>query len=118
MILDVSGVSTGQPVYIPKPGGIDGKKLKKFLRVKGVNLPTAVANLIADSTIWCHAFYYSKDVVLMMFALKSETGLIKSLTGDANLGNLFKSKGFTVRLIKCPRASIKVLEKYVASLAA
>ncbi len=105
-------------VVIPKRSNIDGKELKAFFKARGPDLPTTIGNLIVDTAIWCYAFYYSKDVVLTIFTLRSETGLIATLTGDANLGNLFELKGAAMRLSKCPKASINVLEKYVTSLAA
>jgi hypothetical protein len=105
-------------VAIPKPNRVNGKNLKHFLKAKKVVLPPEVEKLIADTAIPCHAFYYSKDVTLIMFALTFDVGLIESLTGDAKLGKLFGVKGVAVRVIKCPKESFKVLKKYVAGLSA
>jgi hypothetical protein len=116
MIPDVSGVKTGQPIYITKPIGIVGKSLKDLLRSQGVSLPPEVERLIEETSINCGAFYYSKDVMLMMFELKFDKGLLGSLTNDPNLGNLFDVKSFQVRVIKCPKQSFDLLEKYVAGL--
>lgn len=143
MIPDVTGVKDGQPIYITKPIGINGKSLKAFLcdpqpakpavaatgdkpAVPAVEakparyvLPDKVKSLIADITISCEAFYYSKDVMLMMFELKFEKGLISSLTETEGLDDLFELKGVQVRVLKCPdKKSFNLLEDYVARLSA
>lgn len=118
MVPDITGVKTGQPVFITRPIGLVGKNLKDFFVAKGITLPQEVLNLIDDTTISCEAFYYSTDVILMMFAIKFDAGLIKSLTGDDALGKLFDVKGASLRLIKCPKASFSVLQKYAAGLSA
>lgn len=116
MIPDITGVSNGQPVFITRPIGLVGKNLKDFFLAKKIALPPEVLSLIEDTTISCEAFYYSTDVVLMIFAIKFDQGLIKSLTGDEALGKLFDVKGASVRVIKSPKASFSVLQKYAASL--
>ena len=118
MIPDVGGVANGEPVYITKPIRINGENLKKFMTNKGVTLPEGLAGLIEDTKISCEAFYYSTGPMLMMFALKFDKGLIASLTGDEDLGNLFDVKGASVRVIKCPKESYDVLQQYVAELEA
>ena len=145
MIPDVTGVKDGQPIYITRPIGINGKSLKAFLCDpqpakdavigKGTKekpefpaveakparyvLPDKVKSLIADITISCEAFYYSKDVMLMMFELKFEKGLISSLTETDGIDELFELKGVQVRVLKCPdKKSFKLLEDYVARLSA
>lgn len=117
MIPDVAGVKDGEPVYITKPIRISGEHLKKFLAKKGVDLPEAVSNLIEDTKISCEAFYYTKDgPMLLMFALKFEEGLIASLTGDKDLGDLFDVKGASVRLLRCEENAFDVLKQYAAML--
>ena len=127
MIPDITGVSTGSPVYLTKPVGIVGKNLKEFLEAKKVDLPKPAASLLTDTTISCQAFYYSKDIVLMMFTLTFKTGLISSLISpdakkeedkDTSFEKLFDIKGVAVRVIKCPEKSFNVLERYVAGLSA
>jgi hypothetical protein len=119
MIPDVTRISEGQPVYITKPIRIDGVHLKTFLEKKNIKLPTAVANLIEDTKISCEAFYWTKDgPLLLMFALKFDKGLIGTLTGDEDLGNLFDIQGAAVRVLRCPKGSYEVLQKYAAGLAA
>lgn len=118
MIPDVGGVTGGQPVFITRPIALEGANLKAFLAAKGVTLPKAATDLIADTTISCDAFYYSKDVMLMMFALKFDKGLIKSLTNDDSLAALFDVKGASLRIIKCKKESFSVLQKYAAGLSA
>ena len=118
MIPDVGGIGSGEPVYIIKPIRINGANLKTFMANKGVTLPDSISNLIEDTKISCEAFYYSTGPMLMMFALKFETGLIASLTGDEDLGALFDIKGASVRVLKCPKDSYDVLKQYVAELEA
>lgn len=118
MIPDITGVSSGQPVFITRPIALEGKNLKAFFVAKGITLPDPVKNLIEDTTISCDAFYYSKDVMLMMFALKFDKGLIKSLTNDDSLAALFDVKGASLRIIKCKKESFSVLQKYAAGLSA
>jgi hypothetical protein len=118
MIPDVAGVATGEPVFITKPIRIDGKNLKVFLNEKGVkDIPKGISDLIEDTKISCEAFYYTKDgPLLMMFALKFDTGLIASLTGDKALGALFDVKGAAVRVLKCPKDSFDILKQYASGL--
>ena len=117
MIPDVSGISKGQPVYITKPIRINGKNLKTFLANKKVDLPKPVSDLIEDTQISCEAFYWTQDgPLLMMFALKFDKGLIGTLTGDSDLGNLFDIQGAAVRVIRCPPSSFDVLKQYAAGL--
>jgi hypothetical protein len=119
MIPDVTRISEGQPVYITKPIRIDGANLKTFLTKKGVNLDAKVVKLIEDTKISCEAFYWTKDgPLLMMFALKFDKGLIETLTGDADLGNLFDIQGAAVRVFRCPKSSFDVLKQYAAGLTA
>jgi len=119
MIPDVGGISKGSPVYITKPIRIDGKNLKAFFVAKGVTLPDALTGLIEDTKISCEAFYYTNNgPLLMMFALKFDQGLIKSLTGDDALGQLFDVQGASVRILKCPATSFPVIQQYVAELSA
>lgn len=117
MIPDVSKINDGEPVYITKPIKIDGKNLKAFLTTKKVTLPEKVTKLIEDTKISCEAFYYTNNgPLLMMFALKFETGLIETLTNDKDLGKLFDVLGASVRVFRCSKSSFPVLEKYCAEL--
>lgn len=120
MIPDVTGVAAGtSPVYITKPIRIDGKNLKAYFVDKGLTLPDALASLIDDTKISCEAFYFTKTgPMLMMFALKFDQGLIKTLTGDEALGKLFDVQGASVRILRCPANAFSVLQQYVAELSA
>ncbi len=118
MIPDVTGISKGQPVFITRPIVLQGKNLKDFFTAKGITLDKKVTDLIADTEISCQAFYYSTSIMLMVFQIKFDQGLIASLTGDASLGALFDVKGASLRLLKCPEASLNVLQKYAAGLSA
>lgn len=113
--LMIPDATAKEPIYITKPIGIVGAALKKFLTTKGVTLPDAVGNLIEDTTISCDAFYYSKDVTLMMFALKFDKGAISSLVGT-DIGDLFDITGASVRILKCDESNFKGLQKYAAGL--
>jgi hypothetical protein len=118
MIPDITGVSTGQPVYITRPIVLEGAKLKAFFTAKKIMIPETLGKLIEDTSISCDAFYYSKDVMLFMFAIKFDKGVLTTLTGDASLGELFEIKGASLRVINCPKASFDILQKYVAALTA
>ena len=117
MIPDVTQIDKGAPVYITKPIRIKGENLWAFLKEKGVTLIPAIENLIEKTEISCEAFSYTKEgPLLMMFALKTDEGLIKTLTGDEHLGKLFDIHGASVRVLLCPEKSFPVLMKYVAEL--
>ncbi|MGE0683353.1 MAG: hypothetical protein AB7P69_20940 [Candidatus Binatia bacterium] len=119
MIPDASKVKDGKPVYITKPIRIKGDKLKPFLEKKlgKGKIPDNVMSLIADTSISCEAFYYTKDgPLLIMFALQFNDGLITTLTGDPELGELFDIQGASVRLFRCPEKSYSVLQNYAAEL--
>lgn len=54
--------------------------------------------------------------LLMMFEVTSDGGLIKSLTDDDALSDLFDIGGISLRVLRCPASSKDVLVKYVESL--
>jgi hypothetical protein len=122
MIPDVGEVKNGAPVYITNPVRINGENLSDFLKEKGIDLGEKVNKFIGKTKISCEAFYYSKDgPLLMVFALtfKDENdkgGLISNLTGESSLGKLFDIQGASVRVLRCPKTSFAVLEKYAAEL--
>jgi hypothetical protein len=139
MMTDVTQIAKGYPIYITKPIRIRGANLETFLTKKGVSLPDAVKGLIANTSISCEAFYYAgsaappadpnapqttpavattTSLLLMVFALQFNDGLIKALTGDEALGSLFDIQGASVRLFKCPEGSYKILQNYVNELTA
>ena len=115
--LMIPDAGAGEPVYITKPIMIEGTKLKAFLQAKGITLPAKLANVIADAKIGCGAFYYSKEIMLLLFVITFDKGLLTSLT-DASLSDLFDVKGASLRIFKCPKASFGVLQRYVAGLSA
>ena len=129
-VADVTGVPKGEPIYITKPIRLEGKKLRNFLVKKKVltlkeeNKPNGevnekYGNLIADATISCEAFYFTVGTapLLMMFDLELKDGLITTLTGDADLGELFDITGASVRLFRCKEQDFPKLQKYAAQLA-
>jgi hypothetical protein len=139
MITDVTQIAKGYPIYITKPIRIKGANLETFFDKKGVALPASVKGLIGKTSISCEAFYYAGSVgppadpnaqpanppvattaslLLMVFALQFDDGLIKALTGDEALGALFDIQGASVRLLKCPESSYKILQNYAAELSA
>ncbi|MDL1973960.1 MAG: hypothetical protein LWX55_04095 [Deltaproteobacteria bacterium] len=116
MIPDVAG-KTGGPVFTTKPILINGANLKTFLQKKGVDLPKEISNLIEDTKISCDAFYYTQnEPLLMMFGLKLDKGLIESLTGDKDIGNLFDVKSVALKVLRCEKDSFDILKQYAAGL--
>lgn len=144
-IADVTGISKGEPVYIAKPIRLEGYNLRKFLIGKGIlhekaetekddknqdikgpdgkpkkQLEEAYGRLIDDATISCQAFYFTvgdNNPLLMMFDLQLKEGLIKTLTNDEDLGNLFDITGASVRLLRCKEEDFPKLQAYAAQLA-
>ncbi|MCC6967625.1 MAG: hypothetical protein IT391_15245 [Nitrospira sp.] len=130
-VADVKGVTKGEPVYITKPIVLEGKNLKKFLVKKGIltkvkpNDPEDMTvnepygKLIEDAEVSCDAFYFTTqdNPLLMMFQLKFEQGLIKSLVGDDDIAELFDVKGVSVRLLRCKKEDFHTLQAYAAQLA-
>ena len=55
--------------------------------------------------------------LLMMFEIKVDGGLIKSLTEDDALSELFDINSAELRVLRCPASSKDTLVKYVESLA-
>jgi hypothetical protein len=128
-IADVTGIPNGQPIYITKPIKLEGKKLRKFLVGKKVltladpgqpegKVKESYGNLVADATISIEAFYFTVGTspLLMMFDLELKDGLITSLTGDKELGELFDVTGASVRLLRCKEQDFPILQKYAAQL--
>lgn len=124
MVPDIGGIKNGKPIYITKPVGIVGSKLKKFLAGDDTkepkvparaDLPKPISDLIEDTTISCDAFYYSTDTTLIMFNLKFDKGAIGSLLGT-DIGELFDITGASLRVLKCSEKNYPVLQKYVADL--
>lgn len=125
VIPDVSGVKDGKPVFITKRLVLDGKNFKKFLTAKGLIKEdqkdeggNPLINLIGDTSISCEAFYYSKSgPMLMIFEVNIGEGLIKNLTGDEDLGNLFDITGANLRVLRITKPEdIEILDQYVARL--
>ena len=116
--LVIPDANAGEPVLITKPIVLVGSNLKKFLKAKQVDVPDALGRLIDDAEVGCQAFYYSKTVMLLLFTITFNKGVLTSLTDEPSLGELFDIKGASLRVIKCPKASLDVLQKYVAGLSA
>lgn len=120
MIPDVKGVRSGAfPVYITRPISLELKKLEAFLSRKAP-LPQEISGLLKDSSVSCNALYYTANngPLLMMFSLQFNKGLIASLTGDSDLGDLFDIEGVSARVIRCAEDKFPLLQKYAAELAA
>jgi hypothetical protein len=120
VIPDVKGAKTGAfPVYITKPIRLELEKLKTFLNRKEVSLPPEVDELLKDTSVACDAFYYTANngPLLMMFTLQFKKGLISTLTGDPDVGELFDIEGVTARVFRCSEGKFPVLQKYAAELA-
>jgi hypothetical protein len=134
MIPDATKVGEGEPVYLSKPVELQLAKLESFLLRKGVEIPEKPVDLKAlmkNTTLVCGAFYYSAakmnddkktverpGALLMSFAIKNDTGIIASLTGDKDLGDLFDVVGVSLRIVKCPQERLSELQAYVKQLSA
>jgi hypothetical protein len=127
MIPDATGVATGAPIYITKPIGIEGRKLKTFLAggtkkkpedpdpTPRAKLPEPLAKLVDDATISCQAFYYSNKVMLLMFELKFTEGVLDSLIGEG-MKDLFDIKGASIRILKSTEEQFPILQRYADDL--
>jgi hypothetical protein len=121
VIPDVAGVKEGtNPVYITRPLKLELANLQAFLTAKGVDLPDSIKRLLNDASVACNAFYFTakNGPLLMQFALQFDEGLIKSLTGDEDIGKLFDVEGVSVRVFRCSEAAFPNLQKYAAELTA
>ena len=142
MIPDATRITQGQPIYITRKVAIEGKNISEFLASKNVTLPEALQRLLKTTSIACDAFYLApkkrpatteekanpklapsitngnidESVMLMMFELNFEKGLIGALAGDEALGKLFDVNGAKVRVLRCPASSRAVLEGYARQL--
>jgi hypothetical protein len=119
VIPDVKGAKTGAyPVYITKPITLELAKLQKFLENKKVELPKELSDLLKDTSISCNAFYFTANngPLLMMFTLQFNKGLIASLTGDSDIGDLFDIEGVSARVFRCSEDKFPALQKYAAEL--
>ena len=75
--------------------------------------------MLNDASVACDAFYYTANngPLLMMFTLQFNKGLISSLTGDPDVGDLFDIEGVSARVLRCADDKFPVLQKYAAELA-
>ena len=127
MMPDVTVVSKGEsPIYITRPITLKLEKLTKFLENKKIKLPKELDDLLKDTTVACDAFYFTPNTPkpankpgpkLMQFRLQFKTGLIGTLTGDKDIGDLFDIKGVYVRFVQCEPGQLKLLTAYAAELA-
>ena len=120
VIPDVKGAKTGAfPVFITKPITLELAKLQKFLANKNVELPKELSDLLKDTSVACNAFYFTANngPLLMMFTLQFNKGLIGSLTGDPDIGDLFDIEGVSARVFRCSEDKFPALQKYAAELA-
>lgn len=126
MIPDVGAVKDGKsPIYITRPITLKLEKLTKFLENKKITLPKELNDLLKDTTVACDAFYFTPATPapenkpgpkLMQFRLQFNNGLIASLTGDKDIGELFDVKGVYVRYVQCDPNQLKLLTAYAAEL--
>jgi hypothetical protein len=118
MIPDAQGVKNGQPIYITKPVGIEGKNLSEFLQKRQVSLPDKLKESMEKTKLVCGAFYYSKGPMLMTFAIEFEAGFLDALTGVDGIETLFAINQIQVRVLRCKEQGLPTLKRYVADLAA
>ena len=143
MIPDATRVTEGQPIYITRAISLKGENLAAFLSGKGVTLTAELGRLLKNTSISCDAFYLApkkraasdeekkddkitkvdggknidESVILMMFAVEVDKGLIGTLSHDESLGKLFDINGVKLRVLRCPASSRPVLEAYARQLA-
>ena len=128
VIPDIQGAIDGtSPVYLAKPLSLELGDLANFIQKKtSTDLKTVGAEggkpgplerFLKNTSVSVNAFYFRKGkkdatkpippLMLMQFALNFDAGkegkggLIKSLTGDEDLGNLFDIKGVSLRVLQC-----------------
>lgn len=123
VISDVTRIGEGAPVYITKPMILEFKKLEAFLEGNGVQMDSSLKGFMRGIDLSCDAFYYSHNgPLLMMFSLTSADGIIKSVVKGKDeklgeqLGDLFDVKGGSVRIFRCSRDKLPVLQAYAAEL--
>jgi hypothetical protein len=116
MIPDATG--TAKKCFITRPIKLELGRLKTYLEKKDIKLPEQLGNVLTESEISCEALYYSSGPFLMMFSVTINKGLIATLTGDADLGDMFDLTGASIRVVRYPKGEFKVLEDYVAELTA
>lgn len=117
-VTKVTAETNAAPVYLTRPISLKFDNLMKFLQSKGVDIPKELGGFMAAIELSCDAFYFSKDgPLLMMFSLANTEGIIKSLTGDDDLGQLFDVNGGSVRIFRCSKDKLPVLQAYAAELA-
>jgi len=113
------------PVFITSPTVIGGKELKHFLVTKGILRQQAdparepIAGFIGDTPISMSVFYFSDSgPVLMQFEVEAgrQAGAVEQLTGDRDLGQLFKPEEAFVRVFCCTKGSFATLRRYAAEL--
>lgn len=136
VVPDVLGVGKGEsPVYLAKPLKIELDNILEYLnkkqpgikdQLKGDNSP--VKNFLANTSVAIDSFYYQKgakspekDLLLMQFALnftkdESGGGLIGNLTGDSDLSAMFDITGLSLRVLRCDKDKVEVLQNYVDGL--
>ncbi len=100
------------------PIRINCKDLVDCLKAKNVQLPDNINKLIEDTKVSCEAFYFTtKEPLLMIFAVTFQKGLIKDLTQDADLEELFDAQRVSVRIVRYnTKEEFDILKQYVAGL--
>jgi hypothetical protein len=141
VVPDVLGVGKGEsPVYLAKPLKIELEKILDYLnkkqdgikdQLKGENSP--VKNFLKNTSVAIDSFYFKKgkkpegateekgELLLMQFALNfakegEEGGLIGNLTGDNDLSEMFDITGLSLRVLRCDKDNVEVLQNYVDGL--
>jgi len=139
VVPDVLGVGKGEsPVYLAKPLKIELDNILEYLnkkqpgikdQLKGENSP--VKNFLANTSVAIDSFYYKGakpdaadkkgELLLMQFALnfakdESGGGLIGNLTGDSDLSAMFDITGLSLRVLRCDKDKVEVLQNYVDGL--
>jgi len=139
VVPDVKGITDGtSPVYLAKPLKIELDKILEYLEsqqqgIKETLKGTPLKNFLQNTSVAIDSFYFRKGIktegaagdkgglLLMQFALNftkegDEGGLIGDLTGDPNLSKMFDITGLSLRVLRCDKDNVEVLQNYVDGL--
>jgi len=146
VVPDVTGVGKGtSPVYLAKPLKIHLEKILDYIEKKGPGTKKAIEDnqqlkgFLTNTSVAIDSFYYrgaqpeqkGDGILLMQFALnftkekkdeadkeagEGKGGLIGSLTGDPDLSQMFDITGLSLRVLRCDKDNVEVLQNYVDGL--
>lgn len=146
VVPDVTRVGDGTepaPVYLAKPLELELDNILAYLDTKSRGIKKTItesnpklAAFLKNTSVSIDSFYYrgkktivknsktenvDNGVLLMQFGVDftSDTGkggLIGSLTGDDSLSALFEITGLSLRVLRCDKDNVELLQNYVDGL--